>query len=54
MQQVVSPRGVITWSVLHEGVIMCAVLHEEGGGGGGGGGAGVQYGFFKMADGNFA
>ena len=50
MQQVVSPRGVITWSVLHEGVIMCAVLHEEGGGGG----AGVQYGFFKMADGNFA
>ena len=49
MQQVVSPRGVITWFVLHEGVIMCAVLHEEGGGV-----AGAQYGFFKMADGNFA
>ena len=50
MQQVISPRGVITWSVLHECVIMCAVLHEEGVGVG----AGVQYGFFKMADGNFA
>ena len=27
MQQVISPGGVITWSVLHGGVIMCAVLH---------------------------
>jgi hypothetical protein len=27
MKQVISPRGVITWSVLHGGVIMCAVLH---------------------------
>ena len=27
MQQVISPRGVITWSVLHRCVIMCEVLH---------------------------
>ena len=27
MLQVISPRGVITRSVLHGGVIMCAVLH---------------------------
>jgi len=28
MKQVTSPRGVITRSVLHGGVIMCAVLHR--------------------------
>jgi hypothetical protein len=31
MQQVISPRGVIIWSVLHGGVIMCVVLHGGGG-----------------------
>ena len=33
MQQVISPRSVITWSALHggEGVIMRAVLHGGGG-----------------------
>ena len=42
MQQVISHRGVITWSVLHGGsVLMCAVLHGGNG-------------FFKMVAGNFA
>ena len=42
MQQVRSPGGIITYFVLHGGVIMCPISH------------GVWYGFFKMAAENFA